>query len=311
MHHVEVAHVQQHALRAHVLALGRKLHEVDAYGQSLDGHRVLQNLVVGLSHVAARHRLLRAVVDDEPLQFLVVLIVVGIQFRVALDVHARYGHRQPLAVHELAHLYAALRVRQLNAVANVHRKRGKRQLVLGVAQDVHARPCSPVLQGVVDVVHLLLGRGILGLVHEVVALNGQFAALLQVLILRDERVDGLQILRLAHLVDVSKAVLLCLVVGTDAGSATVLVVLVPVVQQLILLGLESQHMQQVAAEDVAVGPLHECGLVALCRLFSQLFHGFHRLPIIVSRQEFIFCLVGVVGTKAVAVAVGLVFIDAA
>ena len=280
MHHEEVAHVEQHTLRAHIRTVGGELHEVDAHGQAFDGHRVLQHLVVRLSHVAARDGLLCSVVDDELLQLCVVLVVVGFQIGVALDVQARDGHRQSLAVHELAHFHAPLGVRQLDAFADRNEERRQRQLVLGVAQDVHARPGSPVLQGVVDVVHLLFGRRILCLVHELIALNGELATLLQVLIDVDERVDGLQILRLANLVHVGKAVFLRLIVSTDAGCLPVAVLEIPVVQRLIVFSLHTQHVQQVAAEDIAVGTFYEGWLIAFRRLLCQLLDGLHRLRIV-------------------------------
>ena len=280
MHHEEVAHVEQHTLRAHVRALGGELHEVDADGQSSDGHRVLQHLVVGLSHITARNGLLRSVVDDELLQLCIVLVVAGFQIGVALDVQARDGHRQSLAVHELAHFHAALGVRQLDAFADRNDERRQRQLVLGVAQDVHTRPCSPVLQGVVDVAHLLLGRCIFCLVHELIALDGELATLLQVLIDVDERIDGLQILRLANLVHIGKAVLLRLIVGADAGCLPVSVIEIPVVQRLIVFSLHTQHVQQVASEDMTVGTFNEGRLIALRRLLCQLLDGFHRLRIV-------------------------------
>ena len=280
MHHEEVAHVEQHTLRAHIRTVGGELHKVDAHGQAFDGHRVLQHLVVGLSHIAARDGLLCSIVDDKLLQLCIVLVVVGFQIGVALDVQARDGHRQSLAVHELAHFHAPLGVRQLDAFADRNEERRQRQLVLGVAQDVHARPGSPVLQGVVDVVHLLFGRRIFCLVHELIALNGELATLLQVLIDVDERVDGLQILRLANLVHVGKAVLLRLIVCTDAGCLPVAVMEIPVVKRLIVFSLHTQHVQQVATEDMTVGTFYEGWLIAFRRLLRQLLDGLHRLRIV-------------------------------
>ena len=198
VNHVEVAHVQQHSLGAHIGAVGRKFHEIHAHGQSLDGHRILEKLIFGLAEVASRHRLLCAVADDEFLQSGVVLVVRGVQLGVAREVEARDGHRESLTIHQLSHFHAPRRVRQLDSVANRHRERRQRQMVLCVAQNVHPRPCAPVLQGVVDVVHLLLGGGVLGLVHKLIARDGQLATFLQVLIFGDERVQSQQVFRLPN-----------------------------------------------------------------------------------------------------------------
>ena len=123
MNHVEVAHVQQHPLGAHIGAVGRKFHEIHAHGQALDGHRILEKLVFGLAEIASRHRLLCTVADDEFLQSGVVLVVRGVQLGVAREVEARNGHRESLTVHQLSHFHAPRRVRQLNSVANRHRER--------------------------------------------------------------------------------------------------------------------------------------------------------------------------------------------
>ena len=73
-------------------------------------------------------------------------------------------------------------------------------------------------------------------------------------------------MRLAHFVHIGRAVLLSQVVGTDAGCLTVSVSKIPVVQCLIVLSFHSQHMQQVATEDVAVGAFHKGRLIAFGRL---------------------------------------------
>ena len=240
--------------------------------------------------------MLRAVVDDELLQLGIVLIVVRIQVGVALDVDTRDRHRQALAVHELANVHAAIGIGHLDAFTDADRERRQRQLVLGIAQDVHSWPGTPVLQSVVDVVHLLLGSNILSLIHELVALDSEFATLLQILILVDERVDGLQVARLAHLVHVLHAVLLRQIVCTDAGSRPILMTEIPVVQRLIVTCLDTQHMQQVAAEDMAVGTFHEGWFVAFGCLMRELLFGLHRLGIILCGDSFILGFVGVVGT---------------
>ena len=95
---------------------------------------------------------------------------------------------------------------QSHLAAKQRMNRGQRQSALGVAQNVHARPGAPLGESVVDVVVLLLGCHVLGVLHELVAGYRHLAAHHEVSVLAGERVERHDVLRLLHACGIAVAV---------------------------------------------------------------------------------------------------------
>ena len=130
--------------------------------------------------------------------------------------------------------------------------------LLRIPQHIHSRPSAPSIQCIVDIVELVQRFGIGGTFHEAEVLHGKFACLRNILIDVDERVDGIQILRLSDLSYVILAVFLDKLVGTETGCTPIFhLIIIGVHQQIRLLAvsLETDEMQQIVVEGTAIHTL--------------------------------------------------------
>jgi len=115
-----------------------------------------------------------------------------------------------------------------------------------------------VAQRIVDIVELIQRFGIGGTFHEAEVLHGKFACLRNILIDVDERVDGIQILRLSDLSYVILAVFLDKLVGTETSRTPIFhLIIIGVHQQIRFLAicLETDEMQQIVVEGTAIHAL--------------------------------------------------------
>ena len=130
--------------------------------------------------------------------------------------------------------------------------------LLRIPQHIHSRPSAPSIQCIVDIVELIQRFGIRSLLHETEVLHGKFASLRNILIDVDERVDGIQILRLSDLSYIILTVFLNELVGTETSRPPIShLIIIGVHQQIRLLAvsLETDEMQQIVVERTAVHPL--------------------------------------------------------
>ena len=110
-------------------------------------------------------------------------------------------------------------------------------------------------------------------------LHGKFTRLRNVLIYVDERVDGMQILRLLHLSHVVLTVFLDEFVGTETSRTPIFHLIIIGVQlqiRLLAVCLESDEMQQIVVKGTAIHALQRQWNI-LCRCMSskkfRLFQG--------------------------------------
>ena len=195
---------------------------------------------------------------EQRLQLLIVVGVLRVQVGVAGGIHLVHAQRQTGDVAQPCQTDGLLALRNRDAFWHFGMVRGGHELALPVAQVVHAGPGSPALQCLVDIVPLLLGRGIGVGLHEVVAAQSQLAALHQVLIFADDRVQPLQVATVGVGLQLAGLLLDEQAVGGQQGCAAVAGLYVVVAQHVVALGLVADEAQQVVAEVVAVlAPEHE------------------------------------------------------
>ena len=177
-------------------------------------------------------------------QFIVVVFILHIVVIVGSDVDARERQLQGLQVAHL-HLEPRLLARTNHGRKSLADKHRFGESLLSIAQHIHSRPAAPSIQSIVDIVELVQWLGIGGTFHKAIVLHGEFASLRNILIDMDERVDGVEILRLSHLPHVCHAVFLGHFKGTEAGSSSIAHLIIIGVHQLIsFLGvsLETDHV---------------------------------------------------------------------
>ena len=178
-----VAHVDDFPCGLHVLTVALYLYQIGAFGQRCQLEGVFQYLVGGmggegdfLCDLSLGREML--------LEYRVVLL--GIVFTLRGEVEPSHGQRQPLYVADFVNDDGEWLCRPEHFLEELGVEHGVLQSFLGIAQDVHARPCSPPPQCVVNVFHFLLGGGFRQGAHGLVTLYGQLSRLLQVGILADE-----------------------------------------------------------------------------------------------------------------------------
>ena len=165
------------------------------------------------------------------------------------------------------------------------------EVALPGAQVVHALPVAPALQCHVDVLPLLFGRGIGMFVHVVVAAHGGLAALHQVLIFVDERVDALDVLRLVQRLHLVGLFLAKQHVSGQQGGAAVAHLHVCVAHDVVALGLVCNDAEQVVVEELAVNSFHHEGVVVGGLHPCQLLGVGQSLGVVVAANVFMSVLV--------------------
>ena len=219
---------------------------------------------------------------QQRLQLLVVVGVGGFEFRGAVDIH--FIHTQgELAdgaqVGQFDFLFA-LRYADIFLQLRVVFRGG--DVALAVAQVVHAMPRSPALQGHVDVLPFLLGGGVGIVFHVVVAVDGQLAALGQVLEFGDERVEALDVLRFVQrlVLDVFRLLVEQHGFAGEEHSVAVAHLQIVVAKLACMTGRYADEAQQVIAEVAAVVALDDEGLIVGGLHGSQLVGVGHRLVVV-------------------------------
>ena len=152
--------------------------------------------------------------------------------------------------------------------------------LLRISQFVHSRPTTPATQRIVDIVELILWLGIGGTFHEAEVLHGKFACLRNVLINLNERVDGLQILRLLHLSHVVLTVFLDEFVGTETCRSPIShLIIIGVQQQICILAvcLETDEMQQIVVKGTAIHALQRQWYIVSRSMLGKEFRLFQGL----------------------------------
>ena len=178
-----VAHVDDFPSGLYVLAVALYLYQIGALGQRRQLEGVLQYLVGGMG---GEGDFLRdfSLVGEVLLEYRVILFGIVVTFRGKVE--PSHGQRQPLYVADFVNDDGEWLCRPEHFLEELGVEHGVLQSFLGIAQDVHARPCSPPPQCVVNVFHFLLGGGFRQGAHGQVTLYGQLSRLLQVGILADE-----------------------------------------------------------------------------------------------------------------------------
>ena len=184
-------------------------------------------------------------------------LILGIIFIIRCDIETGKPNVQIL---EIAHiqLHPSLLPRSQHLRHILHLKHRFGESLLRISQHIHSRPSTPSIQCIVDIVELIQRFGIGGTFHEAEVLHGEFACLRNILIDVDERVDGIQILRLSDLSYVILAVFLDKLVGTETGCTPIFhLIIISVHQQIRLLAvsLETDEMQQIVVEGTAIHTL--------------------------------------------------------
>ena len=203
---IDIADAQDAALDGHADVVGREFDEIEARTQAWNLKRVAHGLVSRQSDIAAHVGSWRFGSHDMTAQAGVVLVAVYVVLLGAGYVQSacREAHFAYVVGAQYDHL--ARHTGQSHLAAKQRMNRGQRQSALGVAQNVHARPGAPLGESVVDVVVLLLGCHVLGVLHELVAGYRHLAAHHEVAVLAGERVERHDVLRLLHACGVAVAV---------------------------------------------------------------------------------------------------------
>ena len=178
-----VAHVDDFPRGLYVLAVALYLYQIGALGQRCQLEGVFQYLIGGM---VGEGDFLRdfSLGGEVLLEYRVILFGIVVTFRGKVE--PSHGQRQPLYVADFVNDDGEWLCRPEHFLEELGVEHGVLQSFLGIAQDVHARPCSPPPQCVVNVFHFLLGGGFRQGAHGLVTLYGQLSRLLQVGILADE-----------------------------------------------------------------------------------------------------------------------------
>jgi len=190
-------------------------------------------------------------------EHLIGCLILGIIFIIRCDIETGKPNVQIL---EIAHIqmHPLLFRRAKHQWHILHLEHRFGESLLRISQHIHSRPSAPSIQCIVDIVELILRFGIGSTFHEAEVLHGKFACLRNILIDVDERVDGIQILRLSDLSYVILAVFLDKLVGTETGCTPIFhLIIIGVHQQIRLLAvsLETDEMQQIVVEGTAIHTL--------------------------------------------------------
>ena len=186
---IDVAYAQQLAVDGHADVIGRHLYEIHSRTQSLYFERVAYGLVCRQTYISAHVGDGLLILNYVSAQACIVLVISWVERCSAVNVESRDGDTQFADVVECHYLYLARHAGQSQFTTYTCVKRWQCEATLGISQNIHAWPGSPFHEGVVDVVHLLLGGYVLGVRHIGVALNGNFGTRHQVGIFANERIE--------------------------------------------------------------------------------------------------------------------------
>ena len=196
--HINIAHIEQQALGGNGIVVGSQLCKIHSHGQAFYLDRVVRLLICRQADILPR------VGEHWSLayQMLYLGILVGIAhiaLYVAVGIHRIHIECERLDVCYRHHLELGRHIGAHHLVVDAGVEIRQGELRLSIAQDIHPRPRAPVDEGVVDILHLFLGRRIIAACHEVVAFERHLTTLCDVLVFGDERVERLHIFRFAHL----------------------------------------------------------------------------------------------------------------
>ena len=286
LHHgIDIAYAEQTSLHGYADVVRRHLHKIHARTQSAYLQRVAQCAVSRLSDVSAYVRIRLFVRYDMAAQTCIVGVHVGIELCSAVNVQSAHSQLQLAHVVHSHHHHLARHVRKRQLASKRGMEGRKRQAALCVAQDVHARPCSPLHEGIVDVVHLVVLRHVLRALHVGISLYCHLATNHEVGIFMHERVERHDELRLLH----SALVAVLTVVANNLQSCeacclALAVRSIIVVHAAIVFGTHSDYVEHVVIEVFrVVAVLHE-RVIARAVSLCQLVRTGHRLGVIFLRE---------------------------
>ena len=256
-HHRQIAHIEEFSLRSDAGIIRSHLHQIGTQRQiATDFDGILHLLIIRPTIVVAAVILLmqlRSLLQEH----LIGSLILGIIFIIRRDVDTGDAHLQVLEIaHVQMHPRLLPRAQHLRHILHPEHRFG--ESLLRISQFVHSRPTTPATQRIVDIVELILWLGIGSPLHETEVLHGKFACLRNVLINQDERIDGLQILRLLHLSHVILAVFLDELIGTETSRTPIAHLIIIGVQlqiRLLAVCLESDEMQQIVVKGTAIHAL--------------------------------------------------------
>ena len=213
-HHRQIAHIEEFALRSDAVIVRSNLHQIGTQRQiATDFDGILHLFVIRTTIVVPAVILLmqlRSLLQEH----LIGSLILSIIFIICRDIEAGNAELQVL---EIAHIQMQPRLlprsQHLRHIQHLEHRFG--ESLLRISQFVHSRPTTPAAQRIVDIVELILWLGIGSPLHEAEVLHGKFTCLRNILINVDERVDGMEILRLLHLSHVVLTVFLDELIGTE------------------------------------------------------------------------------------------------
>ena len=277
-HHRQIADIEEFSLRSDAGIIRSHLHQIGTQRQiATDFDGILHLFVIRTTIVVAAEILLmqlRSLLQEHLIGSLILSIIIVI----CRDIEAGDTDFQVLQIaHVQMHPRLLSWTQYLRHILHPEHRFG--ESLLRISQFVHSRPSSPAAQRIVDIVELILRFGIGSTFHEAEMLHGKFACLRNILINLDERVDGIQILRLLHLSHVVLAVFLDELIGTETSRTPIAHLIIIGVQlqiRLLAVCLESDEMQQIVVEGTAIHTLQSQWNI-LCRCMSskkfRLFQG--------------------------------------
>ena len=277
-HHRQIADIEEFSLRSDAGIIRSHLHQIGTQRQiATDFDGILHLFVIRATIVVAAEILLmqlRGLLQEHLIGSLILRIIIVI----CRNIEAGNADFQVLEIaHVQLHPRLLPRSQHLRHIQHLEHRFG--ESLLRISQFVHSRPSTPAAQRIVDIVELILRFGIGSTFHEAEMLHGKFACLRNILINLDERVDGIQILRLLHLSHVVLAVFLDELIGTETSRTPIAQLIIIGVQlqiRLLAVCLESDEMQQIVVKRTAIHALQRQWNI-LCRCMSskkfRLFQG--------------------------------------
>ena len=256
-HHRQITDIEEQTLRSDAGIVRSHLHQIGAQRQiATDFDGILHLFVIRTTIIAFAEILLvqlRGLLQEH----LIGSLILDIIFIIRRDVETGNDHLQILEIAYIQmHPLPFRRAKHQWHILHLEHRLG--ESFLRISQHIHSRPSAPSIQCIIDIVELIQRFGIRSLLHETEVLHGKFASLRNILIDVDERVDGIQILRLSDLSYIILTVFLNELVGTETSRPPIShLIIIGVHQQIRLLAvsLETDEMQQIVVERTAVHTL--------------------------------------------------------
>ena len=223
--------------------IGLDLHHIHAHRQTLQRQLILEELIGLLARIGAR--LFAYHLTQQGLDLLIAIGIVGRQRVITLGIYPVDLHRQRRDITQLLKLHGLrlLGQNQLLVVLEVVLRIG--HLLFGILQDADTLPRTPLLERLVNLVELLAHGDLRLILGAVIAQDGQFTALGQILIDLDQRVDLLQ------------GVVLEGICRRDTGSTPVACLRIEFVERVLFIQLVADDVQQVVVEDAGIDTFHD------------------------------------------------------